>query len=606
MEQLLNKDENDLAQTPLEHDVVRKLQTYYKSCLRWDIIDKRGFGPIVELGNDIFKMASKSGVTLPRMLSELNLQAIYPFFKIIYTKIEGRGFGDLELEMYPAYGFKVKKETIWGVLKMFEEADVFKFKKSSEFDDIVEWVYQLEMQQVKFVKSQNIVMNDRVTFEAQSVKISEFNEKTDLDWNEYLGGLNLTGIKKVHLWGDVDQFEAAFYAIGKMKADDLKYFFLWRLAAAHFNKLAESFWNLWTNDIWANVVVSYYEDGEIRNQVFQTDCVTELGMHLNFLSGYLGIAKELVEDLMASAKKSLAHLNWMDEDTKESALKKIDTMEKVIGYPDWLANGDEVAEYYSSIDFEKLKYFENAVSAQAFSDIYPSIYQLQKELDVKDTDKNPLRRDSIFFGYPWQLNAFHLTDLNSMQINPGILQRPLFSALNPAVMNYGGLGTIIGHEITHAFDSLGRKINYNGELAPWWSNAANDSFTFGAQCFVDQYNKLSVTLKTGELAYCNGEQSLPENIADNGGLDLAIEAWRAYLLRKHGESKYRKEWGQSELPGFNGLTEEQVWCAVQNDLDVLSLIDSDVHAPNPIRVRGVLQNSADFQRAFSCKVGDKY
>ena len=315
---------------------------------------------------------------------------------------------------------------------------------------------------------------------------------------------------------------------------------------------------------------------------------------LRFLETQKIAATDLVNHLVESFRHKITNLGWMDPPTKQAALAKLDNLVKVVGYPDWLIDTTKVAQYHSSLTFSKSEYFENAVQAQTFSDLTPSQHQLRA---------GAFERTNMYFGYPWQLNAFHLTDYVQIQINPGILQRPLFSALNPDAMNYGSLGTIIGHEITHAFDSMGYKLDKDGIKRPWWTARSMALFEVGSQCFEEQYDRYRVVFRDRSMGNVDGKQTLAENIADNGGMDVALDAW----LRKIGGKHKAKELAE----GFGGLTWEQVffvsfgqtWCSAKGDDDVRFLLKEDVHAPNGVRVRGVLHNSPEFAEAFGCRVG---
>ncbi|KAJ3126896.1 Endothelin-converting enzyme 2 [Nowakowskiella sp. JEL0407] len=622
IEQLLNKDEKELAETPVEHKIIGKLRKYYKSCLNSYRIAERGFDPIIPLGNLVVSIASKPEIGLPKMLAQLNLNGIFPFIKTQYTKTFGKTYKETELQVYPAHGYKAKTRTISTVLKIFEDAGVVRFESPEKLHSIAAWVSDLEKTHVLFIlRSNNYTSDDNLP---KSVTMSEFNRNTGLDWNDYLDAMGLSGVKKVNPMGEPSELQEYLLLLKQVDKSKLKYYFLWRLAAAHFNKLGDPYYALWTKKIYGVAEASVYdvETKSYRTEHFQTDCVEEIGTHLKFLSGYLytkytfndtqrAHAKELVTDLLSIAKVVINGLSWMDAPTKAEALKKADAMAQIVGYPDWAGDGSKILEYYESLDFEDTEYFENAVGAQAFNFIFPSIFELQNQQKIRSS---AFDRDSFFYQIPWTLNAFHYSDYNLMQINPGILQRPLFSALNPKVMNYASLGMIIGHEITHAFDAKGRQFNSMGELKSWWSNSSDTNFMTGAQCFVDQYERIPIKLHSNRTVYVDGSQTLGENISDNGGLHLALEAWRKCVTREKGKQTYQTEWGSEAIPGFNGLTANQVffvsfgqtWCGIQSDSTIEYLLKNDGHSMNTVRVQGVLQNSREFQEAFSCKVGDSY
>jgi endothelin-converting enzyme len=386
---------------------------------------------------------------------------------------------------------------------------------------------------------------------------------------------------------------------------------LWRLAAAHYNKLGKEYYNLWADEILKNAVKSSLEQQENGGDSakFQSNCVNEIGIHLNYMAASVYIkyafnatqrtaASELIENLFLGFGENLSKLSWMDEPTKQAAQRKLNEIVKIVGVPDWVTDPKQVDAYYSTLHFGKTTYFENAVAAHAFYEITPSQRQVGKPLD----------RKGLFFGIPWGLNAFHLTDYVQIQINPGILQRPLFSALNPSVMNYGSLGSVIGHEITHAFDATGYRISETGELKPWWTSTSTSNFEKGAKCFVDQYSSYSVQVDPNwETLKVNGATTLSENIADLGGINGALAAWRQSTHSKGNEASIEN----AKPDEFKGLTQLQVffvafaqtWCGIPNFAQNRYLVTSDPHAPNEVRVQGVVANSPDFAKAFGCPVG---
>ncbi|XP_011861519.1 PREDICTED: neprilysin-2-like [Vollenhovia emeryi] len=180
----------------------------------------------------------------------------------------------------------------------------------------------------------------------------------------------------------------------------------------------------------------------------------------------------------------------------------------------------------------------------------------------------------------------------------GILQPRFYSQHFPKSLNYGGIGVVIGHEITHGFDDKGRQFDKDGNLMQWWNNATIKAFRERAQCIVDQYSRYK--LQEVNL-YINGRMTQGENIADNGGLKQAFRAYKKWVSI-HGEEPL--------LPGVN-LTHDQlfflnyaqIWCGSMRPEEALTKIRSSVHSPGSIRVLGPLSNSEDFAKAFNCPLG---
>ncbi|TPX70329.1 hypothetical protein SpCBS45565_g01717 [Spizellomyces sp. 'palustris'] len=607
MESILNQTSDALGKTPLDRQLFDKTRAYYDSCRNVHAVQKRGFEPIKSYGYEIVENCERH-MPLPALFGELHQDGVYALFKTAYTKVENNDPKDLRLQFYPAPAYQVGPDTVKKVLQPFVHHGILRLPHDTDLEKIAVWISGLEAEMAKFIEALN---NGQEAGEGldptQFLTMEELNSRTSLDWRQYVGPLHMSGARKVYFWGDTDIWIDTINALTRYDPKDLKYYFIWRLGVSHFNKLSEEYYRIWAADLKPRAVHSVYDDPNDQSDMFQNDCVTETGVQLSYLSGHLFVkyafnttqkhaATILVNELIDSFGGKLHTLGWMDEDTKKAAVAKLDNMIEIVGYPEWLADPQIVADYYSPVHFNRDTYFENAVQAQVFALFAPSIHQVGQSF----------RRDTLYFGYPWQLNAFHLTDYVQIQINPGILQLPLFSARNPRSMNYGSLGMIIGHEITHGFDSTGYKLNKDGERKPWWTQHSMKMFEEGAKCFVDQYSRYAVKFFDGSLGKVNGKQTISENIADNGGLDVALTAW------KTAEAKAKKEFNpREEEAGFGGLTKEQVfflsfgqtWCTAKDDSMTRYLLENDVHAPNAVRVNGVLHNSPEFAKAFGCQVG---
>ncbi|KAJ3082006.1 Endothelin-converting enzyme 2 [Quaeritorhiza haematococci] len=620
MEQILNQTSDRLG-NEVDQRIFTKVRNYYDSCLDAQTIKSRGFAPIIPYANKLRDLCLNEGQppSLLSIVSQLHLDGVWSVFRVVYTKVEGYSVDDLRLQIYPAPAMDVDVATIKTVLRTFAENGALELDPYQGFDlDTVSlWVQNFEQQMVKFVQLINTFKQtplEGVDPSSQFLTIDELSKLTGLDWRkEYASPLGLDGIEGVFLYGARDPWIQLFKDLSHQDPSHLYFYCIWRLGVSHFNKLPKEYWTLWSKELWPKEMKSLMDDPEDQSEVFQNNCVQEIGVHLNYLAGHLFIqyafndtqkeaATKMINGLFSAMERKLQTSTWMDDATKQAAIKKLHSIVTVIGYSDWLKDANKVEAYYASLEFDPKSYFENAVKSQVFVEFQPSRVQIGR----------PIVREEMFFGYPWQLNAFHLTDYVQIQINSGILQRPLFSAKNRDSMNYGSLGVIIGHEITHAFDSIGYLLNEKGEQKPWWSDAATKAFAEGSMCFQEEYGNLEVTLESGERAHVDGALTLPENIADNGGLDIALDAWRHLVEEVQKEGKGNGT--EQVLKDFDGFTDEQVffiafgqtWCTVPDDVQTEYLIHNDPHAPNPVRVMGTLKNSPDFAKAFKCSAGMAY
>ncbi|KAJ8915866.1 hypothetical protein NQ315_015477 [Exocentrus adspersus] len=179
-----------------------------------------------------------------------------------------------------------------------------------------------------------------------------------------------------------------------------------------------------------------------------------------------------------------------------------------------------------------------------------------------------------------------------------ILNFPVYN-LGLEVLNYGSIGAILGHELTHGFDNMGRKHDKYGNHVQWWSNKTIETFENLTECFIKQYDNFTID---GVEGHVKGKNTLGENLADNGGVNQAFTAYKNYVSQFGEEAK---------LPGFENFTHEQmffiaygsIWCESTTVQDLQEQLEYDEHSPNSIRVIGALQNSNEFTKAFNCPKG---
>ncbi|KAJ3162073.1 Endothelin-converting enzyme 2 [Geranomyces michiganensis] len=627
MEQILDQPADALATKSVDRELFEKTRAYYDSCQNTERIRRRGFRPILPYARDLVEYARDTD-SLPELFARLHQDGVYALFKTSYSKVADRDQKDLRLQFYPAPAYDVSGSTVRQALEPFVRAGVIRVPHGQSLKQISGWVAHVERQTAKFIATLN-ARNEASSSgsghrrpKSNLVSMPELNVRTRQDWSRYTHALNMTAAtanREVYFWGDATVWIDAIAELSEYDSRDMVWYFLWRLAAAHYNKLGDRYHDLWADHIRPKAVRSAFDEDPSMDQsdVFQLDCIQETGVQLSYLAGHLfvkyafnttqhEVAKNLVDELVSSFGDRLGKLEWMDEQTKKAARAKLDNMISIVGYPPWLAEADTVADYYAPLRFDKSKYFENAVQAQSFALFAPSIHQ--------SADSSRFLRDRLYFGYSWQLNAFHLTDFVQIQINPGILQRPLFSARNPMSMNYGGLGMVIGHEVIHGFDSNGRLLDKDGARRPWWTRSSVEAFQKREQCFRKQYGAETVTLRDHTQLRVDGDRTLAENIADNGGLRAAHAAWMSAERKlDSGFSPSDAEKGRDGEPFGGGLTKEQTffmafaqtWCATRKGDDKTRfLLRDDPHSPNRVRVNGAVANSAEFARAFGCRVGD--
>merc|ERR1719378_1863055 len=264
-------------------------------------------------------------------------------------------------------------------------------------------------------------------------------------------------------------------------------------------------------------------------------------------------------------------------------------MKEYIGYPEEILQEHLLEELYEDLEVGAGDHFNNGIRMSKWGTNYA-----WKKLREK-VDKTDWKRHSR----PAVVNAFYSSIENSIQFPAGILQGNFFGSDRPAYMNYGGIGWVIGHEITHGFDDQGRQYDNKGNLRNWWEDATKNRFLDKANCIIWQYGNYTATAVNKTL---NGVNTQGENIADNGGIKEAYLAYQSWVDR-HGE--------EAKLPGLQGYTSNQmfwisaanVWCSKYRDKALEKRIKTGAHSPGLFRVLGPLRNSPEFARDFNCPLG---
>ncbi|XP_076036619.1 uncharacterized protein LOC143022352 [Oratosquilla oratoria] len=332
------------------------------------------------------------------------------------------------------------------------------------------------------------------------------------------------------------------------------------------------------------------------------ECVDRANSHLGIALGTAYVkeyfpeqtkkdASEMVEDLRSSFKDLLGKNEWMDDDTKPKAMEKAEAIKKFIAYPDWYGNASALASFHADLENITLEaHFENTLTLKK--------WKSYKELS---TFGHATNREEWFMP-PAMVNAYYMPEYNSITFPAGILQAPFYRANSLQALNYGGIGQVMGHEITHGFDDQGRQNDKLGNAIPWWNNATLQAFKSKAQCIVDQYSDFHLPELDGYVdnATVNGVNTQGENIADNGGLREALFAYRKYVDRNGEEPR---------LPGLENYSPEQLffiananlWCGSITNQGLLNQILTDPHSPSQFRVNGPMSNMEEFSKIWSCK-----
>ncbi|XP_056158201.1 endothelin-converting enzyme 1 isoform X2 [Lampris incognitus] len=322
-------------------------------------------------------------------------------------------------------------------------------------------------------------------------------------------------------------------------------------------------------------------------------CVSDTDSALGFALGALfvkatfaedskAIAEDMVSEIKQAFEDSLKYLTWMDPETKRAAKEKADAIYNMVGYPQFIMNSSKLDKVFNDFEVVSDLYFQNVMQ----------YYNFSARVTADQLRKIPNRNQWSMT--PPTVNAYYNPTKNEMVLPAGILQAPFYSHSWPKALNFGGIGVVMGHELTHAFDDQGREYDKDGNLRSWWKNSSVEAFKKQTQCMVEQYSNYSINQEP-----LNGKHTLGENIADNGGLRAAYKAYVNWI-KKNGE--------EATLPAL-GMTNHQlffvgfaqVWCAVRTPESSHEGLITDPHSPSRFRVIGTISNSHEFSKHFGCK-----
>ena len=287
-------------------------------------------------------------------------------------------------------------------------------------------------------------------------------------------------------------------------------------------------------------------------------------------------AQQIITSIRQAFGDNLADVSWMDDGTRKAAAQKLQQVTPKIGFPD-------SPKDYSGLDVDRRTFVQNALNGATLS-IRTALATIGKPVDRTHWDMDPQT-----------VNAYYNPSMNEIVFPAGILQSPFYNANAPLPVNYGAIGMVMGHELTHGFDDQGRLFDGTGNMVDWWSPTVAASFVTKTQCIVDQFSQYTVA----DGVHINGKLTLGENIADLGGMKLSHKAYETVKATMP---------SSAPLLGFNDdqqffVSYAQSWCSKARPEAEKARAATDPHSPPKYRVNGVLVNIPEFAQVFGCKAG---
>ena len=401
-----------------------------------------------------------------------------------------------------------------------------------------------------------------------------------LTWDDYFSALGAPAFDSLNV-GMPEYMIGLDKAIAETDLQTLKDYMSWKFISGSASALCSSL------DVeHFNFYGKYLYGQEVQQPRWRrvlnatSDCLGEAIGQLYVEKYFPAESKEKMVALVGNLKTALGErikvLDWMSDGTKELALSKLEKINVKVGYPDkW--------KDYSEFQVAPDSYFQNLLNSSAF-ETRDEMSKLGKPVDKDE-----------WFMTPQTVNAYYSPDMNEIVFPAGILQPPFFNAQADDAVNYGGIGVVIGHEMTHGFDDQGRKYDEKGNLNDWWTEEDATRFNERTQQLVKLFNEFELRGN-----HINGELTLGENIADLGGLNIA---WDAYQMT---EEAQRNE----SIDGFTPaqrffISYGTVWRNQIRDKALERRIKEDVHSPAEARVNRALGSMPHFYEAFECNEGDK-
>lgn len=379
--------------------------------------------------------------------------------------------------------------------------------------------------------------------------------------------------------GQPAYYEALNMALASIPIEDWKLYLKAHSIKSHDNILSTPFQN-------AAFEFTKVLSGQSEQQARAKLMTRRVDQQIGFALGQLYVkryfnedakkrALELVNNFQKTLEKRIQQLDWMSDSTKVKALDKLYAINKKIGYPD-------VWRTYE-VDIDRGKFFENVVALR----------QNEFQYELSQLNKAPNRDE--WHTTPSTVTAYYNPSLNEIVFPAGILQSPYFDLYADNAVNYGGIGMVIGHEFTHAFDDQGAQYDKNGNISNWWTEDDYTQFKAKTQQIVEQYNKFTVL----DSVYLKGALTVGENTADNGGIAIAYDAFK---LTEQGGNTTR-------IGGFTPdqrffLSIARIWRVKMRDEFLRNYVATDPHSPPKWRVNGPLMNFTPFYEAFNLKEGE--
>jgi putative endopeptidase len=578
----------------------QKIGDSYQSCVDTDAIDKKGLAPLQPILDRIAALKTKE--ELPALTAALNKMGVGVFFdfgsqqdfkdatrEIAYADQSGLGLPEKDYYLRTdEKSVEIRKQYVTHLANMLKLLGGAPETAQSEAQKIMEFETALakaSMGNVERRDPENIYHMMPLATLAASAPL--------LDVPKYIEAIGAPPVHELNVT-TLDFCKGLNAAVGQTSMGTIQAYLRVHLADAFSAGLPRAF---------DDEYFDFYRrkrTGTPQQQARWKRCVNGVDGSIGEALGRLYVAQhftpemkaktvQMVHDIEAAMGQDLDRLDWMSPETKVKAKEKLHAVADKIGYPNKWRD-------YSKLDIEAGDALGNEIRSREFETAY-QLNKIGKPIDRGEWAMTPPT-----------INAYYDDSMNDINFPAGILQPPFYDTSASDATNYGHIGAIVGHELTHGFDDEGAKFDAKGNLHDWWTEADKKQFGEKTDCLANEYSQFTAI----DDVKVNGKLTLGENTADNGGLRLALIAM---LARAAEPGNQQKTIGTFEV-GSNSTTikayspEQQFflgyaqnYCTNDRPEYLRMLANIDPHSPDAVRVKGALVNMPEFAHAFNCKAG---
>jgi len=577
------------ADDPSRDAITRKIGDFYSSCMDENAVNAKGLDPLKPELNRIAAVKDKS--ELIGAVARVHLVSKNPLFNfysasdlhnagMVIAYIDQGGLTLPDRDYYvkdDAHMADIRKHLVEYVTQVFTLAG----HSPRESADAAQTVLRIETALAK-ISMDRTMRRDPHTRDHKMSRDEAVALAPNFELNRYFKDSGTPEFTELNV-GNPEFFKQANDLVASESLENLKTYVSWHLLRGAAPWLSQPFVDA---DFKMQQALSGQKEIEPRwkrcVELTDDDLGEALGQkYVDLTFGAEG--KQRMLKMVAALEKSLDEdiqgLDWMSPETKKQAKVKLDAIRNKIGYPDRWRD-------YSSLTVARGDLMGNALRGTEFES-KRQIAKIGKPLDRNEWGMTPPT-----------VNAYYSSSYNEIVFPAGILQPPFFDKSMDDAVNFGGIGLVIGHELTHGFDDQGRKFDPQGNLRDWWTAQDGSEFEKRVSCIADEYSGFTVV----DDLKLNGRLTLGENTADNGGARIALRALE-HMIADDATGK--------EGQAIDGYTPEQrfflgfarVWCEKRRPEYARAQVTTNPHSPGRWRVDGVVQNMPEFQKAWGCKAG---